>query len=129
VRILGGGGIGMCRNPDDDGTETTLPVLAVSEESSCLDSRIAYPSSFQDFADLESDIVPNLVEPCVEHAMHGFGRGRSVSTLGDREGIGMEVGAVEKLRKVERDTVVVGNSFVVRYNVWGDSSGGRVHVV
>lgn len=35
VHILGGGGVGMGRNPDDDWTETSLPVLAVSEEPSC----------------------------------------------------------------------------------------------
>ena len=34
VRILGGGGAGMGRNPDDNGSETALPVLAMSEESS-----------------------------------------------------------------------------------------------
>lgn len=37
VCILSTGGLGMCRDPNDDGTETTLPVLAMGEESSCLD--------------------------------------------------------------------------------------------
>jgi hypothetical protein len=34
VRILGGGGAGMGRDPDHDGSETTLPVLAASGKSS-----------------------------------------------------------------------------------------------
>src|SRR5712675_2824898 len=86
-------------------------------------------SGFQEFADLGSDIVPNLVEPRVEHTMHGLGGGRRVSTLGEGEGIIKEVGAVEELRGVEGDTVVVGGSFVLGDNVWGDSGscGSRVH--
>jgi hypothetical protein len=73
----------MCRNPGDDETETALLVLAVSEELGCLNDWIANMSSFQEFADLGSDIVPNLVELRVEHAVHGLGRGRRVSTLGE----------------------------------------------
>ena len=42
--------------------------------------------------------MPNLIELRVEHAKDCLGRGRRVSTLGDGEGIGLEVGAVEELR-------------------------------
>lgn len=34
MRILGGGGARMGRDPDHDGSKTTLPVLAVSGKSS-----------------------------------------------------------------------------------------------
>ena len=37
MRVLGGGGIGMSRNPNHDGTESILPVLAVGDETGCLD--------------------------------------------------------------------------------------------
>jgi hypothetical protein len=50
-----------------------------------------------------------------------------VSALGDGNGFGLEVRAVEELRGVERYTVIEGNPFVVRDNVCGDSCGSRVH--
>jgi hypothetical protein len=71
--------------------------------------------------------VPNLVKPRVEDAMNCLRRGRRVSTLGDGEGIFKEVGAVEELRGVEGDTIVVRYSLVLGNNVWGDSCGSRVH--
>lgn len=71
--------------------------------------------------------MPDLVEPCVEHAMHGLDRGRRVSTLGEGEGIFKKVGAVEELRGVEGNTVIVCDSFVLGDHVWGDSCGSRVH--
>ena len=37
VRVLDGGGSGMSRNPNHDGTKSVLPVLAVGDETSCLD--------------------------------------------------------------------------------------------
>jgi hypothetical protein len=43
--------------------------------------------SFQEFADLGRDIVPDLVELRVEDTMNGLGRGRRVSTLGEGERI------------------------------------------
>ena len=51
----------------------------------------------------------------VEDAMNGLGRGRKVSTLGEGERIIKEVEAIEelKLRGVEGDAVVVGDSFVL----------------
>ena len=74
-------------------------------------------------ANLGSDIVPHLVEPRVEHSIDSLGREMRVSTLGDREGVCLEIRAVEKFRSVERNTVVVGSLFPVRDNVRGDSGG------
>ena len=48
-----------------------------------------------------------------------------VSTLGDGEGIFEEIRAVEELRRVGRDTVVVSGPLPVRENVWGDRGGIR----
>jgi len=38
MRVLGGGGSGMSRNPNHDGPESVLPVLTMGDETSCLDS-------------------------------------------------------------------------------------------
>jgi len=38
VCILGGGGSGMSRNPNHDGTDSVVPVLAVCDETSRLES-------------------------------------------------------------------------------------------
>jgi len=57
--------------------------------------------------------VPDLVELRVEDAMNVLGRGRRVSTLGEGERIIKKVGAIEELRGVEGDAVVVGDSFVL----------------
>jgi len=37
VRVLGGGGSGMSRNPNHDRTKSVLPILAVGEKSGCID--------------------------------------------------------------------------------------------
>ena len=74
VCILSGGGSGMCRNPNHDGTDSVLPVLAMGDETSCLDGRVANLPSFQELADLGSDRVPDSVEWCVEDSIDGLGR-------------------------------------------------------
>ena len=38
MRVLGGGASGINCNPNNDGTETILLVLAVGDEASCIDS-------------------------------------------------------------------------------------------
>ena len=57
--------------------------------------------------------------------MDGLGREIRVSAFGDGDGIFEEIRAVEELRRVRRDTVVVGGPLPVRENVWGDSGGIR----
>jgi hypothetical protein len=57
--------------------------------------------------------------------MDSLGRDMRMSALGDGEGIVEEIRAVEELRRVGRDTVVVVDPLPVRENVWGDSSGIR----
>jgi hypothetical protein len=37
----------------------------------------------------------------------------------------LEIRAVEELRRVERDTVIVGGLLPIRDNVWAGSGGGR----
>ena len=48
-----------------------------------------------------------------------------VSAFGDGEGIFEEIRAVEELRMVRRDTVVVCGPLPDREIVWGDSGGTR----
>ena len=64
VCVLGGGGSGMSRNPSHDGTNSVrvLPVLAVCDETSCIDGRVANLPIFQELTDLGSDSVPDSVE-------------------------------------------------------------------
>ena len=57
--------------------------------------------------------------------MDGLGREMRVSALGNGEGIFEEIRAVEELRGIGRDTVVVCGPLPVRENVWGDSSDIR----
>jgi hypothetical protein len=56
--------------------------------------------------------VPNKVEGRVEDSMGGLGREMRVSTLGDREGVCKEIRPVEKLRRVRRDSMVVGSPLI-----------------
>ena len=71
--------------------------------------------------------MPDLVELRVEDAVNGLGRGWSVSTLGEGKRIIEEIGAIEELRGVEGDAVVVGDTLVLRDKVRGDSGGSRAH--
>ncbi len=111
--ILGGGGTGMSRNPNHDGTDSVLRVLVVGDETSRLDGRIANLPSFQELADLGSDSVPDWVERRVENPIDGLGGEMRVSALGDGERIFKEIRAVEEFGRVERDTVVVRGSLPV----------------
>ena len=72
-----------------------------------------------------SDTVPDSVEWRIEYAIDGLGREMRVSTLGFGEGITDEIRAVEELRWVIRDTIVVVGLLPVRDIVFGDSSGIR----
>src|SRR5258706_4839740 len=110
VCVLGGGGSGMSRNENHDGTDIVFPVLAVGDETSCLDDRVANLSKFQELADLGSESVPDSVERRVEDSIDGLGVEMRVSALGDGEGIFKEIRAVEEIGRVERDTVVVRRS-------------------
>jgi hypothetical protein len=107
VCVLGGGDSGMSRNPNHDGTDSVLPVLAMGDETSSIDSRVANLPSFQELADLASDSAPDSVERRVEDSMDGLGREMGVSALGDGEGIFEEIRAVEEVGMVGRDTAVV----------------------
>jgi hypothetical protein len=57
--------------------------------------------------------------------MDGLGREMRESSLGDGEGIFEEIRAIEELRMVERDTVVVCGPLPDREIVWGDRGGTR----
>jgi len=111
----------MSRNPNHDGTDSVLPVLAVRDETSCLDGRVANLPSFQDLTDLGSDSVPDGVERRVKDSIGGLGREMRMSALGDGEGMFEEIRAVEEVGIVGRDTMVVRGSLPVRDKVGGES--------
>ena len=114
--ILGDGGSGMSRHPNHDGTKIVLRVLAVGDETSCLDDRVANLTSFQKLADLGSDNVPDSVERRVKDSIDGLGGAIRASALEDGCGISaVEVGMLGGY------TVAVRSSTPVRDNVGGDS--------
>lgn len=115
----------MSRNPNHDGTDSVLPVLAVCNETSCLDGRVANLPSFQELADLGSDSVPDSVERRVEDSICGLGREMRVSTLRYGEGMLEEIRAVEEVGMVRRDTLVVRGSLPVRDYIGGESGAIR----
>ena len=57
--------------------------------------------------------MPDLVELRVEDAVNGLGRGGSVSTPEEGERIIKEIGAIEELRGVGGDAVVIGDTLVL----------------
>ena len=81
----------MSRNPNHDGTDSVLSVLAVGDETSCIDSRVANLPSFQELADQGSDSVPDSVERRVEDSIDGLGREMRMSSFGDGEGVFEEI--------------------------------------
>ena len=87
VRVLCGGGARMGRNPNYDGAESVLPVLAVGEETNCLEDGVANLQSFQQLANKGSDSVPDSVERGVEDSMSGLGREMRVSACWHGEGV------------------------------------------
>jgi len=115
----------MSRNTNHYGADSVLPLLAVGDETSSLDGRIANLPSFQELADLRSDSGPDSVERRVEDSMNGLRREMSVSALGDGKGIFEKIRAVEEVGMVRRDTMVVSSSLPVRYIIRGDSGAIR----
>ena len=124
VCILGGGGSGMSRNPNHDGTNSVLPVLAVGDETSCLDGRVVNLPSFQELADLGSDSVPDSVERRVEDSIDGLGREMRVFALGDIRGDPSGRGGRDGRERYRGSTWFRG-SLPVRDNVGGDSGAIR----
>ena len=86
VCVLGGGGSGMSRNPNHDGTNSVrvLPILAVCDETSCIDGQVANPPIFQELRDLGSD---RALSGVLNTPIGGLGRKMkmrvSESALGD----------------------------------------------
>ena len=82
----GGGGGGMSRNPNYDGTNSVrvLPVLAVCDETSCIDGRVVNPPIFEELTDLGSD---RALSGVLNTPIGGLGRKMkmrvSESALGD----------------------------------------------
>ena len=56
----------MSRNPNHDGTDSVLPILAMADKMSSLDGQVANLLSFQELADLGSNNAPESVEQHVE---------------------------------------------------------------
>jgi len=130
ICTLSSGSSGMSRDPNHNGTDSILPIL-VGDKTSCFDGRIPNLSRFQELADLGSNGIPDGVEWCVKDSIDSLGNGMWVSALWDGEGIFEEVRVVEELRRVRRDTAVVGGPFPVRESIWcrigsiQGSGGGR----
>lgn len=118
--VLSGGAGGMSRDPNDDGTETVLSVLAVGYETSSVDGGVTNLAIFQAVADLGGNSVPDGVKRRIEDAMGGLGRRVLKTARGLGEGIVEVVRAVEELGRVDGDTVVVCVLLPLREIVLGD---------
>ena len=104
----------MSRNPNHDGADSVLPVLAVGDKTGRHDGRVTNLPRFQELADLRSNSVPDSIEWRVEDSTHSFGRDMRVTALGDGEGIFEEIRAIEEVGRVGRNTMIVGPSLPVR---------------
>ena len=91
------------------------------DKMSCLNGQVANFPRFQELADLGSNSVPDSVEWHVEDSIDGLGREMRVSAFGDGEGIFKKIQAVEEVRMIWRDTMVVHGSLPVRDNIGGES--------
>ena len=99
----------MGGDPDHDRSQGLLPVLIVGRETRTLQGGILDTALLEHGDDLRSNLVPDWVERGPKHSFCSFyGEFRpSVSSVGDQEGISVDVGAVQKLRRVRRDSVII----------------------
>lgn len=114
----------MRGNPDDDGPQSLLPLLVASREANCADTRILDAAFLQQGYYHRSNGTPDRVERRSENSVGSLDRELkpSLPRDGDGEGIRVEIRAVEKLRRVGRDTIPVVNPLVGGDKVWGDDS-------
>lgn len=99
---------GIGPDPDNNRTDTVLSVLAMGYKTSCMDARVTNLPLFQHVPDLGGDSVPDRVERRVEDSVSSLGRDvlNAVHWTGKRSD--EIVRPVKELRRVDRDTVVVG---------------------
>jgi hypothetical protein len=108
------------------GPKVSSPVLD-DREASGLDRRVLETAVLHRRLDLRNDgVVPQLVKGRVEHAMSSLlgdlveiGAGR-----GDGEGVRLEIGAPQELRRIARDAVIVEVHLVFRDQIGGDDGAG-----
>ena len=84
---VGGGRAGINHNPNNDGTESLLPVLSVGDEASGINGRVANLPIFHQFANLGTDSAPDVVERGAVDSTKRLGRLISMSALGLDPGI------------------------------------------
>lgn len=125
--VLGGGGVGMGGNPDDDRAQLLVPILVEGREASGLQCRVLNTALLEQSNDHRSDNMPDRVELRSEDSLGGLGR--DLKEPGprsrNREGIRIEIGTVEQLRRVHRDAMIVMGSFVFRNKVGGGEGSIR----
>ena len=62
---------------------------------------------FQDVADLGSNNIPDSVESCFKDSMNSLDREIRESALGNGEGIGLQIWAIQELGRIGRDQSVI----------------------
>ncbi len=102
----------MPGNPDDDGPQSLLPLLVASREANCAHTRVLDGAFLQQGYNHRSNGTPDRVERRSEDSVGGLHRELkpSLPRDGDGEGIRVEIRALEKLRRVGRDTIPVVNA-------------------
>jgi hypothetical protein len=81
---VGGGRAGIDPNPNNDGTESLLPILSVGDEASGINGRVVNVPIFHQFANLGTDSAPlaDVVERGAVDSMKRLDRLIGVSALG-----------------------------------------------
>ena len=127
---MGGFGRGRTRldsDPDNDGSESPLLVLSVSEETRRIDGRPADIASFDQVTNLGTDNVPDTVQTSVEDAAERLDGDSSESTSRLGEWCSVEIGAIDEVWMVivtfiTSDTAIVSSPFVIARDMLEDNS-------
>ena len=109
------------------GPKVSSPPVLDDREPSGLDRRVLETAVLHRRLDLRNDgVVPQLVKGRVEDAMSSL-LGDVVEICagrGDGEGIRLEIGAPQELRRIVRDSVIVEVHLVFRDQIGGDDGAG-----
>ena len=84
---VGGGRAGIDPNPNNEGTESVLPVLSVGDEASGINGRIENVPIFHKLTNLGTDSAPDAVEGGTVDPTKRLGRQIGESALGPGPGI------------------------------------------
>jgi len=127
--ISNGAGVGSVRtnsDPDDDRAKGFLLAVLDHREPSSLERRVLEAPSFHRRYDPRSESVPHVIKWRVKDAV-GSLLGDLVETgasRGDGEGVRLEIGTPQELRRVTRDAVVVEVHLVFGDQIGGDDGTG-----